>query len=78
MKNHVFSLWDMDNCIREAGAERVCETASEKLDSVLAKHADEILFNATIYANHAGRKKLCRADIMLAARHLRIAAKKRI
>ncbi len=65
----VFPLWDLDTVIRSAGAERVSEEASKKLDRVLYEEASDLLFSAKIYALHAGRKDIRRDDILLAAQH---------
>ncbi len=62
-----FSLFDSDAIIRSAGAVRVGEDASRKLAEVLEDRADRIVSRARMLARHAGRKKLCRADILLAA-----------
>ncbi len=67
----VFPLWDMDTVIRSAGAERVSEDASKRLDAVLSEQAGEILKSAKLYAMHAGRRHITRHDIVLAAMHKR-------
>ncbi len=66
-----FSLFDMDAFIRDAGAERVSEDASRKLDELLEDSAKQVLFRARILARHAGRKKIMRSDVILAARQMR-------
>ena len=66
-----FSLFDMDSFLRSAGADRVDEAASKKLDEVLEDSANDVLFRARILARHAGRKKITRSDVLLAAKQLR-------
>lgn len=61
------SLYDVEQFIREAGAEKVTEDAVRNLEQELEKLAQAIADNAVKYANHAGRKKLIRKeDIVLA------------
>lgn len=69
-KARVLSLFDSDEFLRSAGAERVGEDASRKLAEVLEDSATRIVFQAKILAGHAGRKSLTRADILLAAQML--------
>lgn len=61
------SLFDMDDFIRGAGAERVDEKASKKLASILEDTAKDIMFKAKILARHANRDFVTREDILLAA-----------
>ncbi|MFA6049447.1 MAG: histone [Candidatus Micrarchaeia archaeon] len=65
----VFPLWDLDTVIRNAGAERVSEEASIRLDRLLAEQASVLLIEAGKYARHAGRRQIKRADILLAAKY---------
>lgn len=61
-----FSLYEIEQFIREAGAERVTEDAVRDLEHQIEKITDSIAKNAIKYANHAGRKKLIkREDILL-------------
>jgi len=61
------SLYDVEQFIREAGAEKVTEDAVRDLEEELEKLAQTIADNAVKYANHAGRRKLIkRSDIVLA------------
>lgn len=61
------SLFDMDDFIRGAGAERVSECASRKLREILEDQAQEVVFQAKLLARHAGRNRVTRDDILLAA-----------
>ena len=65
----VFPLWDLDLVIRNAGAERVSEEASIRLDRLLSEQAARLLVDAGKYARHAGRRQIKREDIVLAARY---------
>lgn len=65
-KNSKFSLYDIEQFIREAGAERVTEDAVRALDRELEKLAETVAKRAMRYAEHAGRRKLIRsADVRL-------------
>ncbi|OIO25272.1 hypothetical protein AUJ14_04615 [Candidatus Micrarchaeota archaeon CG1_02_55_22] len=61
------SLFDMDDFIRGAGAERVSECASRKLREILEDEVNAVVFKAKILARHAGRSRVTRQDIQLAA-----------
>ena len=66
MGEKAFSLYDIEQFIREAGAERVTEDAVVDLERELEKLTELIAAKAVRYAAHAGRKKLIRReDIML-------------
>ena len=66
LSDREFSLYDIEQFIREAGAEKVTEDAVLDLERQLEKLANNITDNALRYATHAGRRKLIRkADIML-------------
>ncbi len=61
-----FSLYDIEQFMREAGAERVSEDAIMDMERMLERLAEKVANKALIYAEHAGRKKLIkRADVML-------------
>jgi histone H3/H4 len=61
-----FSLYDVEQFFREAGAERVTEDAVRDLERELDKLTETLAKKAITYANHAGRKKLIRrADVLL-------------
>lgn len=66
MGNREFSLYDIEQFLREAGAERVTEDAVMDLEKELERFADKLTNKAVRYAAHAGRKKLIkREDILL-------------
>ena len=50
--------------IRDAGAERVSEDATEALVKLLEEHSMQIAKNAVRLAKHAGRKTVKAVDIM--------------
>jgi len=64
----MLSLFDMDEMLRQAGAERVGEDASKKLRDILEDSGKDIVFKAKILSRHAGRNVVTREDILLAAR----------
>lgn len=68
MKARTLSLFDVDQIIRNAGARRVGEDASEKLCEILEDSAKDIIGRARVYAYHAGRDEIRREDVLLAAR----------
>lgn len=66
-----FSLYDIEQFIREAGAERITEDAVTGLEKEIEKLAERITSKAMRYAEHAGRSKLIkRSDILLTDRAL--------
>ncbi len=61
-----FSLYDIEQFMREAGATRITEDAVVDLERELSKLAEKLTDEALDYAKHAGRKKLIkRSDILL-------------
>jgi histone H3/H4 len=61
-----FSLYDIEQFIREAGAERVTEDAVVDLELELERLTEKIADRALKYAKHAGRNKLIRgSDVLL-------------
>ncbi|VVC72253.1 Archaeal histone A [uncultured archaeon] len=60
------ALYAMDQVLRRAGADRVDESASKKLRSILLDNADDLVFRAKILARHTGRTTVTAADIKLA------------
>ncbi|MDE1856659.1 MAG: hypothetical protein KGH98_01090 [Candidatus Micrarchaeota archaeon] len=65
-----FSLYDIEEFLREAGAERVSEKAVLSLDRELKELVGEIIDEAKVYAEYAGRKTLIKtSDIKLSRRH---------
>ena len=69
--NDRFSLFDMDNILRTAGAERIDERASKKLRELLEDSASDITLKAKILSRHAGRNNVTPEDIRLAAQQIR-------
>lgn len=68
MKDRRFSLYDIEQFLREAGAEKVTEDAVLNLERELEKLADKVTNNAMRYAEHAGRRKLIRKEDILLTR----------
>lgn len=65
-----FSLYDIEQFIREAGAERITEDAVLGLEKEIEDLAERITNGALRYAGHAGRNKLIRMeDVLLTDRH---------
>ena len=69
MVNREFSLYDIEQFLREAGAEKVNERAVISLEKELEDTVKELLAEASVYANYAGRKSIKRSDIVLLHRH---------
>jgi histone H3/H4 len=63
-----YSLYDVEQFIREAGAERVTEDAVLDLEHELEKLTEALAGRAQIYAAHAGRRKVIKkSDVFLAS-----------
>ncbi len=59
-----FSLYDMEQFFRDAGAPRVNEKAMVSLEKELSDTVKELVEEAQVYANYAGRKRtIKRADL---------------
>lgn len=66
-KKRVFSLYDIEQFLRDAGAERVTEKAAISLERELQDTVTGLISEATFYANYAGRKRLVnQSDLALA------------
>ncbi len=66
VEKRVFSLYEIEQFIREAGAEKVTEDAVRDLEKEIEKLANTITKKAIRYAGHAGRRKLIRtSDVLL-------------
>ncbi len=68
MSDREFSLYDIEQFLREAGAEKVTEDAVLNLEKELTKLADKVTGKAIRYAAHAGRKKLIKKEDILLTR----------
>lgn len=67
-KTRVFSLYDIEEFLKEAGAERISEKAVVTLEHELENTVNDIVSEAQLYANYAGRKtRIEESDIELAA-----------
>jgi histone H3/H4 len=67
MGERAYSLYDVEQFIREAGAERVTEEAVVNLERELEKLTESIANRAIKYAAHAGRRRLVnKKDVLLA------------
>jgi len=63
-----FSLYDIELFLREAGAEKINANAVISLEKELESTLNDLLEDAELYANYAGRSRLIKAsDIKLAA-----------
>ena len=69
MGERAFSLYDMEEFLREAGAERVTEDAVAGLERELEKLTESVANRALKYAAHAGRRKLIRKNDVLLTRN---------
>jgi len=65
-----FSLYDMEEFLREAGAERVTEDAVLNLERELEKLTQSVANKALRYAAHAGRRKLINKNDVLLTRNV--------
>lgn len=67
MKGRAFSLYDIEEFIKEAGAEKINERAVVSLEQELEDTVKELVDEAKVYANYAGRKSIITdSDIELA------------
>lgn len=70
MKKRSFSSYDIEEFLREAGAEKVNEKAVESLRKELEETINGLIEDANFYAHYAGRKKLITSsDIDIAHKH---------
>ncbi len=58
MQEKKFSYYDIEQFLREAGAERINETAIKSFEEELKDALNEYLDEAQVYANHAGRVRM--------------------
>ncbi len=65
-KRRGFSLYDIEQFLKESGCKRISEGAVISLEKELEDTVKELIVEAEVYANYAGRKKLIkRSDIEL-------------
>ncbi len=68
IKRRAFSLYDMEQFLKDAGAEKVHEKAIISLERELQDTVNTLLDEAYVYANYAGRRCVINAsDIALTA-----------
>ena len=60
-----FSLYEIEQFIREAGAEKVTEDAVLRLEEEIEKLAEQMTERSRTYAQHAGRKTIKADDVKL-------------
>ncbi len=66
-KNRAFSLYDIEEFLKEAGAQRINERAVESLEKELESTVNELINDARLYANYAGRTRtITNSDINMA------------
>ena len=69
MAKRVFSLYDIEQFLKDEGAERVNEDAVATLAKELEDTVKELVSEAQVYANYAGRKTVIRrSDIAFASK----------
>lgn len=65
-KRSIIAAAPMAEILKQAGAERVSETAAQALAAVVKNFAFEVSKDAVKFARHAGRKTVKREDVDLA------------
>jgi DNA-binding protein len=65
---HILPLAAMEKLLKAAGAERVSEDAKEALRDVLEEHSMVLGNRANAFAEHANRKTVKGADVVLASK----------
>ena len=61
-----------EKILKENGAKRVSFSAGEALAEIAADISAEIARNASLMAEHAGRRTIVRRDVEIARKNLRI------
>jgi histone H3/H4 len=61
-----------EKILKENGAKRVSFSAGEALAEIVADISAEIARNASLMAEHAGRRTIVRRDVEIARKNLRI------
>lgn len=78
LAKRVFSLYDIEQFLKDEGAERVNENAVATLAKELEDTVKELVSEAQVYANYAGRTKVIRrSDVAFASKSNRHSAGKR-
>ena len=68
MEQRRFSLYDIEQFLRDAGAERINEKAVQSFEEELESTVKELVDGAEVYAKYAGRERLVtNSDIDMAA-----------
>ncbi len=66
-KKRGLSLYEIEEYLKDAGAEKISEDAVFTFEKEIEKMADELMGFASIFANYAGRKSLIKgSDIVFA------------
>jgi histone H3/H4 len=66
-KRRGFSLYDIEEFLKEVGCTRVSESAVISLEKELEDTVKELVTDAEVYAHYAGRRRLIkRSDVELA------------
>ncbi len=66
MKGNGFSLYDIEDFLKDAGAEEVNEKVVFCLKRELEELTNELIESSRVYANYAGRKRVKKSDVLLA------------
>ena len=69
MKKREFSLYDVEQFLREAGAERINEKAVISLEKEIEDTVKELVDEASMYASYAGRKSMIDSSDIELAQH---------
>ena len=69
MNKREFSLYDIEQFLREAGAERINEKAVISLEKEIEDTVKELVDEASMYANYAGRKSMINSSDIELAQH---------
>ena len=69
-KRSIIPAAPMSDILRNAGAERVSDSAARELAEVLMERAMQISKKAVEFSAHAGRKTIKKEDIVLAKKSI--------
>jgi len=70
MSDRVIPLAAMEKIMKNAGADRVADSAKSALKSVLEEYGEDISRRAIQLSKHAGRKTIKSEDISLATKEI--------